>query len=152
ASDDHGLREVHLVLRSASQEERRVLARLDGEKKNDRGGHVLRATDPFIKKSHSPVEVRVEAKDNDPITGPKWGASAAITVVPPEVGEPEARRVDGLRRLRDALVDALATRLEDPLPTDATRLRAHAADEVRAVEESAHLLETTLASTYAGAR
>src|SRR5262249_6421135 len=33
ASDDHGLREVHLVLRSGAREERRVLARLDGETK-----------------------------------------------------------------------------------------------------------------------
>src|SRR4029079_13121374 len=52
ATDDHGLREVHLVLRAAAREERRVLARLDGETKSDRGGYNLRANDAFIKKSH----------------------------------------------------------------------------------------------------
>ena len=119
AIDDHGLREVHLVLRSGTREERRVLARLDGETRTDRGGHMLRATDPFFKKSHAPVEVMVEAKDNDPITGPKWGHSPPITVVPPEVGEPEARRLDGLRKLRDAMVDALAYRLSHDPPKNA---------------------------------
>jgi hypothetical protein len=117
AIDDHGLREVHLVLRSGTREERRVLAKLDGETRTDRGGHMLRATDPFLKKSHAPIEVLVEAKDNDPITGPKWGSSPAITVIPPDVGEPEARRLDGLRKLRDAVVDALAWRIGHEPPT-----------------------------------
>ncbi|MGH3000212.1 MAG: DUF4175 family protein, partial [Gaiellaceae bacterium] len=67
AEDDHGLREVQLVLRSGEREDRRVLSRLDGETKNDRGGLVLRLTDPFFKKSYAPVEVTVEAKDNDPV-------------------------------------------------------------------------------------
>src|SRR6185312_2985005 len=92
AADDHGLREVHLVLRSAGREDRRVLTHLDGETRSDAGGRVLRLVDPFLKKSHAPVEVTVEAKDNDPLSGPKWGASPAITVIPPDVGEPEARR------------------------------------------------------------
>lgn len=111
AEDDHGLREVHLVLRAGAREERRVLSRLDGETRTDRGGHVLRPTDPFFKRSHVPVEVRVAAKDNDPITGPKWGESEALTVVPPDVGEPEAMRLDALRAVRRAYVDALAYRL-----------------------------------------
>ena len=109
--DDHGLREVHLVLRAGAREERRVLSRLDGETRTDHGGHVLRPTDPFFKRSHVPVEVRVAAKDNDPITGPKWGESAALTVVPPDVGEPEAMRLDALRAVRRAYVEALAYRL-----------------------------------------
>ena len=114
ATDDHGLREVHLVLRAGTREERRVLARLDGETKTDRGGYNLRANDPFIKKSHAPIEIRVEAKDNDPITGPKWGASDAITIVPPDVAEPESRRLAALVKIRDQLVDALAWRLANP--------------------------------------
>src|SRR4029078_10897866 len=97
-------REVHLVLRSGPREERRVLAKLDGETKSDRGGYVLPAADAFVKKSNAPIEIVVEAKDNDPITGPKWGASAAITLVPPHVGEPEARRIGALKRLRASLV------------------------------------------------
>src|SRR6185295_18385494 len=118
ATDDHGLREVHLVMRAAAREERRVLARLDGETKVDRGGYNLRANDPFIKKSHAPIEIRVEAKDNDPITGPKWGVSEAITVVPPDVGEPESRRLSALVHVRDKLVDSLAWRLANAVPVD----------------------------------
>ncbi len=152
ATDDHGLREVHLVLRSGAREERRVLARLDGETRRDRGGHALRMTDPFIKKSHAPVEVRVEAKDNDPLTGPKWGESQAITIVPPDVGEPEAQRIEALRKLRDALVDSLAWRMAGVMPKETLALRRFIAEEAKGVDENAELLDATLSSTYAGVR
>mgnify|MGYP002381381063 CR=1 FL=1 len=152
ATDDHGLREVHLVLRAGVREERRVLARLDGETKADRGGHSLRATDAFIKKSHAPVEIRVEAKDNDPITGPKWGASDAIIVVPPDVGEPEARRVAGLVKLRNSLVDSLGWRLTHAVPTDPKERREFLDQEARFIDSDGDLLETTLTTSYAGVR
>ncbi len=152
ATDDHGLREVHLVLRSGAREERRVLARLDGETRRDRGGHSLRLGDPFIKKSHAPVEVRVEAKDNDPLTGPKWGESEAITIVPPDVGEPEAQRIEGLRKLRDALVDALAWRMAAVMPKETFALRRFIAEEAKGVDEDAELLDATITSSYAGVR
>jgi len=152
ATDDHGLREVHLVLRAAAREERRVLARLDGETRADRGGYTLRASDPFIKKSHAPIEIRVEAKDNDPITGPKWGASDAITVVPPDVGEPEARRLFALARVRDLLVDTLAWRIGHPVPTEAKERREYLDRERRFEDAAAALLESTVATSYAGVR
>lgn len=152
AIDDHGLREVHLVLRAGTREERRVLARLDGETKTDRGGYKLRASDPFVKKSHAPIEIRVEAKDNDPITGPKWGASEAITIVPPDVGEPESRRIAGLVRVRDALVDALAWRLSTPLPAEPKDRRAMLEKDLKLAEENAELLESTLTTSFAGVR
>lgn len=152
AADDHGLREVHLVLRAGPREERRVLARLDGETKSDRGGYNLRASDPFIKKSHAPIEIRVEAKDNDPITGPKWGASEAITIVPPDVGEPESRRLAALVRVRDALVDALAWRLATPLAAEPKERRTMLEHDVKLADEGSELLETTLTTSYAGAR
>ncbi len=151
-TDDHGLREVHLVLRAGAREERRVLARLDGETKTDRGGYNLRATDSFVKKSHAPIEVRVEAKDNDPITGPKWGASDAITLVPPDVGEPEARRLAALVKVRDALVDALAIRLSRAMPTDPKVRRELLDADAKLADENADLMETTLTSSYAGVR
>lgn len=157
--DDHGLREVHLVLRSGAREERRVLARLDGETRFDRGGHVLRGGDGFFRKSHAPVEVRVEAKDNDPITGPKWGASASITVIPPEVGEPEARRIDAFRKLRDSIVDTVASRLSyDPSQKAASQkaggheAAGHIAFELKAADDDEQLMEATLSSSYAGLR
>ncbi|HVJ94000.1 MAG TPA: DUF4175 domain-containing protein, partial [Labilithrix sp.] len=152
ARDDHGLREVHLVLRAGPREERRVLARLDGETKTDRGGHNLRASDPFIKKSHAPVEIRVEAKDNDPITGPKWGASEAITLVPPDVGEPESRRIAGLLRVRDTLVDALAWRIATPLPSEPKDRKAMLEADVKVADEGNAALETALTTSYAGIR
>ncbi|MEZ4263923.1 MAG: DUF4175 family protein [Polyangiaceae bacterium] len=150
ATDDHGLREVHLVLRSAQREERRVLARLDGETRVDRGGYVLRTSDAFVKRSHAPVEVRVEAKDNDPITGPKWGSSAAITLVPPDVGEPEARRLDAIRKLRDDLVDSLAWRLSNEPPKGDRRPFLGVLS--RGVETDLARIEETLTGTFAGLR
>lgn len=152
AVDDHGLREVHLVLRAGPREERRVLARLDGETKNDRGGYNLRANDSFIKKSHAPIEIRVEAKDNDPIAGPKWGVSDAITIVPPDVGEPESRRLAALVRVRDALVDALASRLGSALASDPKERRNMVEYDVKLAEEGSELLESTLKNSYAGVR
>lgn len=152
ATDDHGLREVHLVMRAAAREERRVLAKLDGEQKTDRGGYSLRATDPFIKKSHAPIEIRVEAKDNDPITGPKWGASPAIVVVPPDVGEPEAKRLEAIRKLRDRFVDTLAIRLSKPVPTDMKERRAFLDQETKLMDEDNEALETMLSTSYAGVR
>lgn len=152
ATDDHGLREVHLVLRAGAREDRRVLANLDGETRIDRGGYLLRTTDPFIKKSHAPIEVRVEAKDADPITGPKWGSSEAILVVPPDVGEPEARRVAALLDVRHAVVDALAWRLSNAVPTDLRNRRAFFDEEARWLEQGNERLENALLASYAGVR
>ena len=40
----------------------------------------------FLRQSHAPVEGMVEAKDNDPLTGPKWGRSPALTIILSSVG------------------------------------------------------------------
>jgi hypothetical protein len=152
ATDDHGLREVQLVLRSGTREARRELARLDTESRSDRGGYLLKLRDAFIKKSHVPIEVTVEAKDNDPLTGPKWGVSPAIVLVPPNVGEPEARRLDALRRVRDALVDSLAWRLSNAPPTAVQERDAFIAEETRRAAEADTLLAQTLTQAYAGVR
>jgi hypothetical protein len=152
AVDDHGLREVHLVLRSGTREERRVLARLDGETKRDKGGSRLKLLDPFFKKSHAPVEVVVEAKDNDPLTGPKWGVSPAITLVPVDVGEPEARRLDALRLMRDGLVDSLAWRLSHDVPSGATARNAFIDEERRLAAADDAMLGQTLTQAYVGIR
>jgi hypothetical protein len=152
ASDDHGLREVRLVLRSGMREERRVLALLDAETKTDRGGYRLKVRDPFLKRSHVPIEVTVEAKDNDPLMGPKWGASPAIVLIPPNVGEPEAMRLDALRRVRDELVDSLAWRLSRAPPDAAAEQNAFIAEETKRSAEVDTLLTQTLAQAYAGVR
>ncbi len=152
ASDDHGLREVHLVLRCGTREERRVLTRLDGETRTDAGGQILKLRDPFLRKNHAPVEVTVEAKDNDPLNGPKWGASEAITIVPPDVGEPEARRLDALRRFRDAMVDTLAWRLGSDVPASGSERKTFLADEKQRTDDDERLLDRTLSETYGGVR
>jgi hypothetical protein len=152
ATDDHGLREVHLVLRAGPREERRVLARLDGEQKTDRGGYNLRANDAFIKKSHAPIEIRVEAKDNDPITGPKWGASDPITIVPPDVGEPESKRLAALVKVRDALVDALAWRIGNALPSEPKDRHDFVEKDAKWSEQIAAQLDTALTTSFAGVR
>jgi tetratricopeptide (TPR) repeat protein len=152
AEDDHGLREVHLVLRSGTREERRVLAHLDGEIHEDRGGYILRLSDPFFKKSHAPIEVTVEAKDNDPVTGPKWGASAAIVIVLPDIAEPEAQRLDAFRKLRDVWVDTLASWMSHDMAGGAADRRVLLRDEWKEETQSEDLLDATLRATYEGIR
>ena len=111
AADDHGLRQVELVLRAGAREERRPLSQPKGNVRFDRGGVDLRLDDDIFKRSFLPVEVMVEAEDNDAVTGPKWGRSAAIIVVPPRIGEREAMRYGTLEKARDLVTDLLAERL-----------------------------------------
>ena len=118
ASDDHGLRQIDLVLRAGNREDRRTLARLDGESRLEQGGHALTPRDPFLRRMFLPIVVTVEARDSDPLGGPKWGASEAITLVPPAVGEPEAERFAALAGARGAIVDFLAWQLGDEKPKD----------------------------------
>ncbi len=108
AQDDHGLRQIDLVLRAGNREDRRVLSRLNGEARAERGGHALVAGDPFLRRMFLPIFVTVEARDNDPLEGPKWGHSAPITLVPPPLGAPEAQRMQGLLAARNMIVDLLA--------------------------------------------
>lgn len=150
ATDDHGMREVHLVLRAGAKEERRMLAKLDGETRVDRGGSTLRVTDPFVKKSHVPVFVTVEAKDNDAVTGPKWGKSEAIVLVPPSVAQAEALRLAALMKVRDTYVDALARRLSVTLPKDAKERRTLGEGETHASENEREQLDNAVRTSYIG--
>jgi len=135
--DDHGLREVDLVYRSGGRESRRVLSRPQGEPTTDRGSHrIVFGADAFFKRNFLPVEITVEARDNDPIAGPKWGKSAAILVVPPQVGEPEAMRYEALVKARGALTDLLAERLLAEAPRSAKNgehVKAERASQDKAV-------------------
>lgn len=132
ATDDHGLREVDLVLRAGAKEERRVLAQPDAGARADRGGYKLRAGDPFLKAAWLPVEVRVEARDDDAVLGPKWGKSEPVVIIPPAVGEAEAMRHEALARFRDALVDLAADRIVAKVSDDAAARREHALHEENA--------------------
>jgi hypothetical protein len=106
--DDHGLREVALVLRSGGRESRRTLERLDGEARQHTGAQALSPRDPLLRRSFLPIEVTIEARDNDGVSGAKWGASKVITIVPPGIGEGEAARYAALKEARVALVRGYA--------------------------------------------
>ncbi|MBM4364085.1 MAG: DUF4175 domain-containing protein, partial [Deltaproteobacteria bacterium] len=132
ARDDHGLREVALVLRSGEREERRPLSKPQGA--SDRGGLDLLARDPFITKSFVPIEVTVEALDNDAFRGPKWGKSGSVVVVPPQIAELEALRHRALRDARAVMIDLLATRVLPDLTPTRPWLAAQAPKQREAVD------------------
>lgn len=115
ASDDHNLVQVDLVLRSAGKEERRSLENFPADKVSGQGGYVLYPDDAFLKRVFLPVVVRVEARDNDPRQGNKWGQSQAFVLRPPGVGSGQLARYNGLLALRAELLDLLAGM---PLPPD----------------------------------
>ncbi len=119
AADDHGLREINLVLRSGGREERRVLEKLDGQSRIEQGAQALDVNDPFLRRVFLPVAVTIEARDNDVLEGGRWGASAAITLVPPAVGVLEAERFKLLADARGAVVDFLGWLTEPPSSADA---------------------------------
>jgi hypothetical protein len=119
ARDDYGLRQIDLVLRAGNREDRRVLSRLNGDMRVDRGGHALAANDPFLRRMFLPTLVTVEARDNDPLDGPKWGRSEPITLIPPPLGEPEAQRLTALIAARATMIDLLAWQLTaEPSPSE----------------------------------
>jgi hypothetical protein len=123
ASDDHGLRQIDLVLRSGGREDRRVLERLDGQSRTERGAQALDPGDAFVRRSFLPVFVTIEAKDNDVLTGAKWGRSAPITIQPPALGAPEARRFEALLAARGSVLDVLGwLGSEAPRPVPARAL------------------------------
>jgi hypothetical protein len=146
AHDDHGLREVDLVLRSGPREDRRVLGRFDGENKIERGGQVVSARDTFLRRIFLPATLTVEAKDNDPFDGPKWSASAPLTVEPPDVGEPEVARFRAIAAFREELVELLDWTLGEK---DATaQRRKEGAERLAAISSS---VDKLVASNFQGA-
>ncbi len=124
ALDDHGLRQIDLVLRAGGREDRRALSRLDGSSTVQRGGHALPARDPFLRRMFLPVLVTIEARDDDPVGGPKWGSSEPITLIPPAVGEPEANRFAALAAARNLAVDLLAFQSAEKSKLEPAKRRA----------------------------
>jgi hypothetical protein len=108
------------------------------------------ATDRFLRSLYLPAQISIEAKDNDPVQGSKWGASAAFEIVPTAVGEADAERYLALVRGRDGFVDALAAaeRLAAagrPDPAGEAVFRQRLGDAVADFERAA-------AGTYGGLR
>jgi hypothetical protein len=149
ASDDHGLREIDLVLRAGGREDRRPLTRLDGETRLERGAYAIESSDAFLRRTFLPVEVSIEARDDDALSGVKWGKSAIVTLLPVPVGEPEAERYRALLAARDELTDLLASELgPHEGASDAEQLKADAARTAAA----ALRLRSALEQRFAGLR
>jgi len=148
ATDDHGLREVVLTLRTGTRTESRILSKPGTDARTDKGSYQLGANDPFFKKTYAPVEARVEARDNDEVSGPKWGKSEAIIIVLPQAGEPEALRYAELIQARDMLTDLLDRRLTTKL--DPKKGKELAASEVEAQHRVRDATLEALGKTFAG--
>src|SRR5208282_4504633 len=80
----------------------------------------------------------------------KWGASPAITVIPPEAGEPEALRQDALRKLRDIFVDSLAERIDRSFAVASPERVVLAEADRKSVVRDKLALGATSTGTYAG--
>ncbi len=148
AEDEHALREIALVLRAGEKEERRVLSKPEGGTRKERGGLELFASDRFIAASHVPIEVSVEALDDDAVTGPKWGRSAAFVLVPPAVGELELLRYRALAHARDALTELLGARLDAARRGRGTE-RSEASDEAQQAR-ALGVLKAAIKASYGG--
>lgn len=157
AQDDHGLRQVDLVLRSGNREERRVLGTYDDESARQRGGHVLSASDPFLRSLYLPAQISIEARDNDPVGGSKWGKSAIITLLPTAVGELEGLRYLALVRARDSFMEPIAVSAESLPPASSKAAGKAAAAELQQrfnarLESAAQGFEQALEESYGGLR
>jgi hypothetical protein len=154
--DDHGIREIAMVLRAGGREDRKTLERLDGEAKAHTGAQALSPRNALLRHSFLPVEVTIEARDNDSVAGAKWGLSRAITIVPPGIGEGEAARYAALKQARTALVsayaqaqrDADAASKKDAPPTAPDVLRKQQTEQIKAALEP---LRRFVDASYAGA-
>lgn len=150
AVDDHSLLQVDLVLRSAGKEERRTLESFPGDKRAGRGGHVLYADDAFLKRVFLPVVIRVEARDNDPREGSKWGRSEAFVVRPPGVGSPELSRFKALSSLRERLVDLLAMQLDAESTSDGKLAATQRQQRLQRIEQLRQASQDVFAANYSG--
>lgn len=151
ARDDHGLTQVDLVLRSAGREERRPLESLSWGTKSASGGHVLAADDPFLGRAFLPVVVRIEARDNDPGDGNKWGKSEVIVIRPPGVGSPHVARYEALAGIRGQLVELLAAHLQQQEESKSKMSDAEARRVLRArLEILREASQQALSQSYGG--
>ncbi|MFZ5897494.1 MAG: DUF4175 family protein [Myxococcota bacterium] len=154
-SDDHGLRQVDLVLRSGSHEDRRSLVKLDGQSREEHGAHALSPRDPFLRRAFLPVIATIQARDNDPTHGAKWGESQAITILPPDIGLPQAQRYAALRAAERKLIALLDLALADERERRArpnADARERRAELRRKKSEAVSALREAVSASYGGLR
>jgi hypothetical protein len=125
AMDDHGITQIDLVIQSGQRVVREELARLDGQKALYQGVHRLPPDHEILLRAFLPVRVTIEARDGNTATGPNWGKSEAIVLLPRPLGQDVADRHRSLRTFRRALTKYLAEDLR------AAHLTRASADEAR---------------------
>jgi hypothetical protein len=130
AMDDHGITQVDLVIQSGQRVIREELARLDGQKTFYQGAHRLPPDHEVLARAFLPVRVTIEARDGNSATGPNWGKSEAIVLLPKPLGQDVAERHRSLRELRRALTKYLADDLR------AARLSRIQAEEARGAAQT----------------
>lgn len=134
AMDDHGITQIDLVIQSGQRVVREELARLDGQKTLYRGVHRLPPDHEILLRAFLPIRVTIEARDSNTATGPNWGRSEAIVLLPKPLGKDVADRHRNLRAFRAALTKYLAEDLRAARLSsfEAREARGAAQDELRA--------------------
>src|SRR5262249_21272650 len=132
ARDDHGLASVELVVRAPDGHEtrRRLFETAPGRTRIEASGSAVVSPRAGGASPGDTVVVRIEARDRDTVSGPNVGRSAPRALTVASDGDRRERAVERLRALRDATVDALASRLEWEVPEAAAEAtRRHVALE-----------------------
>lgn len=129
AVDDHGLTQIDLVLQSGQRSSRKELAHLDGQEQIYQGGTTLTREHELLRKAFLPVRVTIEARDGNTASGPSWGRSKAIVLLPEPLGADLAKRHVALRAFR-------------------RQLSVFLAEDIRASHQSRHIAEETLESAH----
>src|SRR5690606_17085518 len=110
--DDHGLSQIDLVLRSGQRVERTELVQLSGQEQSYRGAYTLTPDHDLIRKAFLPVRVSIEARDGNTATGPGWGKSRPILLIPRPLGDEIAKRHIALREFRASVSGFLAADIQ----------------------------------------
>ncbi len=109
AVDDHGISQIDLVMSSGQRSFRKELVHLDSQKRGHTGAYTLTREHELLRRAFLPVHVWIEARDGNTATGPSWGKSKVITLVPEPLGKEMASRHISLRRYRKSIAQYLAT-------------------------------------------
>jgi hypothetical protein len=145
AKDDGAIREAELVLVDAEgREVRRRLATYVGDaRKPGVSGTASVRVEALGAQPGDRIVMHVEARDCDDVSGPNVGRSAERSITIAGGGTRRDGTYAALRAALDAVLGALATRLEQPLPPDfaaaQTRFDAlsEASEEASAVVDAA---------------
>jgi len=120
ATDDIGLRSVDLVIETPDgREVRRRLRQMDEMVELEARGGQLIVASAFGARPGDRIRLWVEARDGDEVSGPNLGRSETRVLT---VASEATRRAAALRDLSEVLdqaLDALADRLEVPVPSGA---------------------------------